>query len=74
MNNYSEYFKLYDKLWEEMYQVKKYIDKNKERPPTHNKDPEIKKLGYRISNQQNNYDKKIKSVNNVERYKNGVNL
>ena len=41
-----------------MEKVKEYIDINGERPNTHSKDEDIKRLGSWISTQINNYKKK----------------
>jgi antitoxin component HigA of HigAB toxin-antitoxin module len=47
-------------------QVKKYIDKNKEKPSQHDKNKNIKILGSWIQTQQKNYSKKIQIMQNEE--------
>ena len=48
--------------------VKKYIDENNKKPSTHDKNTEIKILGYWISDQQKNYKSKNKIMEDENIY------
>ena len=53
--------------WEDkLNQVKKYIDLNGKRPSSCNKDENDKNLGYWLSDQTKNYNKKIKIMRNQQ--------
>jgi antitoxin component HigA of HigAB toxin-antitoxin module len=66
---YKAYFESNEDLWiKQLEQVKKYIDENKARPSTKNKDAQIKQLGIWISTQQKNYKKKTEIMKNEEIY------
>jgi hypothetical protein len=67
--NYKKYFLSNEEEWiENLYQVKKYIDKNNKRPSNHDKDIQIKQIGVWISTQQTKYKKKEKIMSNEEIY------
>jgi mevalonate pyrophosphate decarboxylase len=56
-----------EEIWmNRLEQVKKYIDKNKKRPSTLDKNLEIKKYGQWINNQQINYSKKEQIMKNQD--------
>jgi len=58
-----------EEIWmKRLDEVKKYIDKNGKRPSTHDKNNEIKQLGYWIVRQQINYNKKEYIMKNEEIY------
>nr|QBK89583.1 MAG: helicase [Pithovirus LCPAC001] len=62
-DDYSDYFLTNEGVWKtNLKKVKEYIDENKKRPSEHNKDVDIKKLGYWISNQLSNCNNKIGTV------------
>ena len=59
VKEYVEYFRSNEDEWNQMLKsVKKYIDKNKQRPSTIDKDTNVKKMGQWISYQQTSYAKK----------------
>jgi hypothetical protein len=66
IEEYKEYFMSNEEGWyNNLEQVKKYIDENHKRPSSRDNNKEIKKLGNWLSNQQNNYiDKKQIMKNN----------
>ena len=53
-----------DKWYEKLEKVKKYIDENNKRPSERDKNKEIKVLGYWVSHQIKNYQKKTKIMSN----------
>ena len=58
---YKKYFLSNEQEWDiNLVEVKKYIDNNKKRPSTKDKNKDIKNLGQWISNQQINYAKQQK--------------
>jgi ribosomal RNA-processing protein 8 len=58
IKEYEKYFKNNEEIWyETLVTVKKYIDNNKQKPSTINKNVDIKKLGKWLSYQQTNYKK-----------------
>ncbi len=68
---YKKYFlsnetkKFRDLKWEnKLEMVKKYIDSNEKRPPSCDKNKDIRTLGMWISDQQKMYNKKIKCMKN----------
>jgi DNA repair protein RadD len=66
---YKKYFQSAEYVWNEsLNQVIQYIDTNLKRPSKHDKDKEIKQLGYWISHQQTNYKKKEQIMKNEEIY------
>ena len=59
ITKYEDHFISNEEKWSNNLEwVKKYIDNNKEKPSEDNKNPDIKKYGEWISNQQQNYKKK----------------
>ena len=57
---YKEYFIDNNEIWKnKLLLVKEYIDVNKKRPSSTDKNKEIKTLGYWISDQKKNYDQDI---------------
>ena len=59
LEKYKEYFISNEELWlNTLEELKKYIDLNKKRPSSIDKNKEIKQLGSWISNQQTNYKTK----------------
>jgi len=57
-NKYNKYFFSNEEEWNtKLEEVKKYIDKNKKKPSTRDKDIKIKQLSQWLSHQQNNYKK-----------------
>ena len=72
LEEYKEYFKDLDEVWNEKFiQLKEFIDDNKRTPASSSKD-EIEKiekiLGSWLSNQQKNYKNKINGMKDEERY------
>jgi len=58
-----------EEVWnEKLEQVKKYIDENKKRPSKHDKNIDVKKLGYWLSNSIQNYKKEIQIMKNKKIY------
>jgi superfamily II DNA/RNA helicase len=58
-DKYKEYFLDNNTMWFNTLELlKSYIDKNKKRPSTHDKDKEIKSLGVWVGTQQKNYKTK----------------
>ena len=56
---YKEHFKSKDSEWyDQLYKVKEYININKKRPSSKDKNQDIKKLGMWIGTQQKNYKNK----------------
>jgi len=69
ITEYKEYFLDNETIWfNKMDKVKKYINENKTRPSSEDKNKEIKELGSWISNQLTNYKKKVDSMINEEIY------
>ena len=69
MNEYEEYFLDNKAIWiNTLNKIKEYIDNNKKRPSTHDKDKEIQQLGRWINNQERNYKKKEHNMTDDERY------
>ena len=67
VEEYRVYFMTNEEAWNNILkEVKKYIDKYNERPSRNDKNQEIKKLGYWINTQQNNYKKKNDIMKNKE--------
>jgi superfamily II DNA or RNA helicase len=67
--NYKEYFKSNEYIWEDkLCKVKKYIDENKKRPVSCDKNKDIKSLGSWICNQQVNYRNKKDIMGNIDVY------
>ena len=65
IEDYAKYFISNEELWEKrLNDIKKYIDKHNKRPPQHDKNQKIKKLGQWLSDQQKNYKKKSKIMSN----------
>jgi ribosomal RNA-processing protein 8 len=70
LEEYKEYFVSDDEIWYNTLQkVKQFIDEHKKRPLHGSKDTVEKKLGSWISNQQINYKKQIKSMNEEDKRK-----
>jgi len=68
-DKYKQYFLDNNMIWTNtLEEVKKYIDKNNKRPSSHDKDPNIKKLGYWINSQQSNYINKKDIMKNSDIY------
>jgi hypothetical protein len=68
-NKYKKYFRSDDDEWNDKFdQLKKYIDDNDKRPPSHDKDVNIKALGMWMAHQQNNYNKKMHSMTKPDLY------
>ena len=68
-DKYKDYFLDNDIIWNNnLEKVKKYIDDNKKRPATRDKDKEIKTLGSWFSHQQNNYKTKTNIMSSEEIY------
>jgi hypothetical protein len=66
---YKEYFKSNKDNWYELLnKVIHYIDINKKRPSTHDKDRNIKIISTWINHQQNNYKNKTEIMKNEEIY------
>ena len=69
MNEYQEYVKSYEEIWYNSFnKIKEYIDNNKKRPSSTDKDKEIKHLGSWIIIQKQNYKKKEQIMKNEEIY------
>jgi superfamily II DNA or RNA helicase len=67
MENYKEYFPTNNEIWiNNLNKCKNHIDDNKKTPSKHNKNQEIKQLGYWLSNQKKNYVKKEKIMKDEE--------
>lgn len=67
LNKYAEYFMDFEEAWRSTHRnVCDYMDKNKKAPSTHDKNPEIKKLGSWVTHQKSNYAKNIKSMANPD--------
>jgi hypothetical protein len=70
---YQQYFLSNEEEWNiKLDNVKKYIDDNKKRPLTHDKNNTIKQLGKWLSTQQNNYKKEkciMKNENIKDKFK-----
>jgi len=64
-DKYKEYFLSNEEDWKlKLEWVKKYIDENKKRPSMNDKNEDIKTHGNWIGTQQQNYQKKKKSMSN----------
>ena len=64
VKEYAEYFRSNEEKWNQMLEsVKKYIDKNKQRPPQYD---DTKKMGVWIQTQQKNYAKTTCIMKNKE--------
>jgi hypothetical protein len=64
-DKYKKYFICNKEVWKKNLEfVKKYIDKNKKRPPQTSKNKNIKKHGQWLNNQLNNYKNKQKTMSN----------
>jgi hypothetical protein len=64
-DKYKKYFICNKEVWKKKLEfVKKYIDKNKKRPPQTSKNKNIKKHGQWLNNQLNNYKNKQKTMSN----------
>jgi superfamily II DNA or RNA helicase len=60
MKDYTTYFADNDEKWKEnLEKSSKFIDINNKLPPTSSNNPETRTLGYFISNNRKNYEKKI---------------
>jgi len=69
ISNYKEYFQSNEEIWcNSLEQVINYIDTNKKRPSTTDKNKEIKLLGNWCSSQQDNYKKCLQIMKNQEIY------
>ena len=69
MNEYEEYFLSNEEIWFDNFNnLKNYIDKNKKRPSSGDKDKEIKQLASWIGTQQQKYKNKEKIMSNEEIY------
>ena len=67
VENYKEYFQTNNKIWiNNLDKCKKHIDENKKTPSTHDKNQEIKQLGYWLSTQKKNYEKKEQIMKDEE--------
>lgn len=67
MEEYQEYFLTNQEIWKnKSEEVKKYIDENKKRPSSKDKNQEIKILGKWLSHQRQNYKNNEKSMKNEE--------
>jgi len=58
--------KRFERWYENLEKVKKYIDENKERPNKRSKNNEIQILGRWVSQQKNNYQKKIQIMKELD--------
>ena len=66
-SKYKQYFISNEECWNEsLSQVKKYIDENSKTPSQHDKDKNIKQLGYWIINQKTKYKNKKQIMCNQE--------
>jgi len=67
INEYEEYFKSNDEIWNEtLDEVKKYIKENNKLPSSTDKNKEIKKMGNWIGHQKTNYGKRQYNMKNEE--------
>ena len=66
-DNYKIYFISNIDVWKtNLDMLKQYIDTHKKRPASENKDKNIAKLGSWILNQNNNYAKNDRAMNNIK--------
>ena len=66
---YKKYFVDNDIIWiNTLYKAQKFIDDNKKKPSTNDKDKEIKTLGFWIKYQENNYKTKSNIMKSEEIY------
>jgi hypothetical protein len=69
LKDYDEYFKSYDKIWNEnLDKVNVFILKYNKRPLQSSKNAEEKRLGLWISTQHQNYKNKLRGMKIQERY------
>ena len=67
LEKYSEYLESGEEAWRSSNRdACDYMDKHMKSPSTHDKDPEIKKLGKWISHQKSNYKKNVHSMANPD--------
>jgi hypothetical protein len=72
---YSEYFLSNEKIWEDkLNELKIYIEQNKKRPSSEDKDTKIRTLGSWVSNQQGNYKNKKCIMTNIDIYNKWTNF
>ena len=69
-DKYKKYFISNEDLWKQnLKEVKKYIDENKQKPSSKSKDKNIKFIGSWILTSQKNYSKKINNMKDETIYK-----
>ena len=75
LEEYKEYFKSDDEVWNENFiELKSFIDDNKRKPSTHSKNKTEKILGGWLHHQQQNYKNKKYGMKNEERYQQWTNF